>query len=97
MSKSILTIHKEIERKEWEKTPLGQLEKNIRQFYNRMSKNGKRLPEEVAKKVYEIRTENEKIQLEYIERTNREHKEFIDQSLLKSMGEEWELIKEYND
>lgn len=95
MSKSVLTIHKEIEKKAYAESPLGKLEKEIGRIYDAFKIKNKKLPEDVAEKIYDIRDENEKWQLEYIERTNREHKEAIDAKLLDSMTRELNILKEY--
>ena len=97
MGKSALTIHKEILKKEYEKTPLGQLEKKIRKFYNEVKLNRWILPDDLLKKISDIRNENEKAQLEYIERTNREHREYIDTTLFEAMSKEWTLLEKYQN
>jgi uncharacterized protein YicC (UPF0701 family) len=95
MSKSVLTIHKEIEKAAYAKSPLGQIEKKLNKFYQEMKHSGKKLPEDISHKIFDIRDAHEKAQMEYIERTNREHREAVDAMLLEAMTKEFALISEY--
>mgnify|MGYP001610017802 CR=1 FL=1 len=95
--KSLLSIQKEMLKKEYDKTELGQLQKKIGKFYNQVKENQWILPDNLLKQVNDIRNENEKAQMEYIERTNREHREYLDQTLLESMSKEWSLLEKYQN
>lgn len=90
-----LSIHKEIEKKNYAESPLGKIEREITKIYDAMKLSSTALPEDVAKKIYDIRDENEKWQLDYIERTNREHKEAVNNKLLESMTKELGILKEH--
>lgn len=95
MAKSLLTIHKEILKKEHAKSPLGILEKNIGDFYSKMQRDRKQLPEDIAEKIYNIRDANEKNVMAYIEASQKRDKENVDEILLHSMTKEWEIINAY--
>ena len=95
MSRSLISIHKEIEKKAYRETPLGKVEAEIGKIYSDLKAKGARLPESVCKEIFDIRTGNEKDQLAYIERTNREHKEAVDEMLLKAMSKELKVIKKH--
>lgn len=90
-----LSIHKEIEKKAYAESPLGKAEREITKVYDSLTLSGKKLPEDVSKQIYDLRDENEKWQLAYIERTNREHKEAINNKLLESMTKELEILKQH--
>lgn len=97
--KPILTIHKEIAKAEYAKSPLGQVEKKIAKCMEQTRLKGFVMPELEAKKIYEIRDANEKAQMEYIERTNKEHREAVDIMLLEAMTKElaiWEAFLQNN-
>lgn len=93
--KSILSIHKEILRKEYAKSPLGLLEKRLTQIHTLLMMNKHPIPEEIIEQINDIRDENEKQQLEYIERTEKENREAVDSMLQKSMEKEVELLENY--
>ena len=95
MSKSILTIQKEILKKEYAKSPLGILEKNIGEFYVEMNRKKKKLPEDVAKQIYDIRDGNEKAVMKYIEDSQKRDREAVDSLLLEAMSKEWDLITKH--
>lgn len=97
MSKSILTIHKEILKKEYAKSPLGILERKIREFYEEIVRSGTQLPEDISKKINEIRTKNEKDQEEYVEYSLKRDRENVDNLLFESMTKEWELLNNYKN
>lgn len=90
-----LSIHKEIEKKKYAESPLGQVEREMTKIYDGLKLKGLVLPESISKMIYDIRDENEKWQLDYIERTNREHKEAINAKLLESMTKELTILKEH--
>lgn len=92
---SILSIHKEIEKRKYAESDLGKAEKELGKIYDSLKIKNSKLPEDIAKKIYDIRDENEKWQTEYIERTNREHKEAVDGKLLESMTKELEILKSH--
>lgn len=92
---NVLSIHKELEKKQYAESPLGKAEREMTKIYDALKLSGKALSEDVAKKIYDVRDENEKWQLEYIERTNREHKEAVDGKLLESMTKELNILKEH--
>lgn len=97
-NKNMLSIHKEMEKKEYAESPLGKIEKQLRNFYEGVEiKKWEKLPEHLAEQVFEIREENEKKQLEYIDQANKKHKQFVDEMLLEAMTKELEIIKKHND
>jgi hypothetical protein len=95
MSKSGLTIHKEMQKKLYQESELGKVEREITKIYDNLTLKKQQLPEEISKKIFDIRDENEKWQLEYIERTNREHREAVDAKLLESMSKELDILKQH--
>lgn len=95
MGKSVLTIHRELAKKEHAKSPLGKLEKELSRFYDEMILKKKQLPEEFAEQIYDIRDNQEQWMLDYIERTNLEQKKAIDDKLFESMTKELEVINKY--
>lgn len=95
MSKSILTINKEIERKAYFETPLGKVEKALRKFYDELKLKSSKLPEDVAKQVYDIRDANEKAITEYMAKASKEHREAVDKLLFDAMSKELELVTNY--
>lgn len=95
MSRSVISIHKEIEKEQHKKSPLGQVEAELGSIYNDLKAKNHVLPEVIAKQVYEIRDESEKAILAYIERTNREHKEANDAMLLSAMKRELKVLKKH--
>lgn len=95
MTKSILTINKEIEKKAYLETPLGKVEKALRKFYDDLKLKNSKLPEDVAKQVYDIRDANEQAIKDYMDRSNKEHRESIDNFLLQAMSKELELVTNY--
>jgi hypothetical protein len=94
---SVLTIHKEIEKKEYEKSPLGQLEKKLRKFYDSLVIKKKKLPENLAKEVYDLRTAHEKKYMDYLDERVKKDKEAIDVMLSEAFTKELEILKKYND
>lgn len=97
MSKTLLTIEKEIIKKEYEKSPLGIIEKELRKVYDGYTLTGTALPEDVAKQVYDIREENEKKTGEYIETRLKHDREAVDNLLLEAMTKELELLNNFNN
>lgn len=94
MGKSGLTIQKEIEKKAYAKTPLGQAEKKMRAFYMDVELGKLKLTDQDKEKINKIREDNEKWQMEYIERTNNEHRLAVDAKLLESFNEEIALLEQ---
>lgn len=90
---NVLSIHREIEKKAYAESPLGKVERALTKIYDGLKLDQKKLPEDVSKQIFDVRDENEKWQLEYIERTNREHKDAINAKLLESMTRELEILK----
>jgi hypothetical protein len=91
----VLSIHKEIEKKKYAQSPLGKVERELTKIYDALKlKNGK-LSEELAHKVYDIRDENEKWQMKYIEDRIKADREAVDAKLLDSMTRELNLLKEH--
>ena len=96
MSKGMLSLHKEILKKEYEQSPLGKIEKELRKYYEGVElKKYDKLPEDLAEQVFDIREENEKAQLDYIEQANKRHKEAVDEMLLTAMTKELEIIRNF--
>lgn len=95
MSKTGLTIQKEIQKKEHEKTPLGQVEKKLRNFYDNLLVKGEKLPEYLAKQIYDLRDEHESKQLKYIEDTEKEQAIAVDKMLYDTMSSELTLLEKY--
>lgn len=93
MSKSLLTIHREILKKEYDKSPLGIVEKKLKEFYGK----NKILPKHILKEISAIREENEKAQMKYIEDSQREDREAVDRMLLESMEKELSIINNYKN
>jgi hypothetical protein len=95
MSKSVLTIHKEMERKEYAASPLGKIEKTIGEIYRDMQLKKLALPEDLAKQVYDIREENEKWQMNYIDERLKKDREAVDAKLLESMSRELDILQKH--
>ncbi len=106
MGKSITTLHREIERKAaqeaYDKTPLGKAEKRLKRVYKDLEKSKKQLPEDVSKKIYDVRDENEKAQMVALEKRkvkvqniNKEHSETVDILLLASMTKELVILEKH--
>ena len=96
----VIQIQKEIEKKEYANSPVGKLEREMTKFYDEMKVTGKALPEDVAKKIYDIRDENEKKHKEYIDMTLQRDKDAINELLINSFTRELEIInnwKKQND
>lgn len=92
---SVLTIHKEIQKKEYAQSPLGKLERELTKFYDDLKLHKKVLPEEFSKEIYDIRDANEKAQIEYIDMTLKRDKEAVNKMLFDSMTKELEVINKY--
>ena len=95
MLKSGLTIHKEIQKKEYEKSPLGKVERALTKIYDKMRLENKALPENIAKKVYDTRDENEKWQMKYVDDRTRADREAVDEKLLESMSKELDILQKH--
>lgn len=95
MSKSILTIHKEMEKKEYAKSPLGKVEKELGQIYDAMRLKNEALPEDIAKQIYDVRDDNEKWQMKYIEDRLKADREAVDAKLLESMSSELDILQKH--
>lgn len=92
---SALTIRKEIEKKAYEQSPMGKLERQLRKFYDEMLLSKKVLPEEFAEKVYDIRDKHEKDQMAYIDMSLKRDKEATEKMLFEAMSKELEVINSY--
>lgn len=92
MPKSILTISKEIEKKAYLETPLGKVEKTLRKFYDELKLKDSKLPESVAKQVYDIRDDNTKAIEKYMAEASKRDRDAIDSLLLEAMSKELELV-----
>lgn len=90
-----LSIQKDLLKREYANSPLGKVEREITKIYDSLKLKESQLPEDIAKQIYDIRDENEKWQLAYIERTNKEHKEAVDGKLLESMTKELDILKQH--
>lgn len=95
MSKTALTIQKEIIKKEYEKSPLGLIEKKLRAFYDGLVVKNEKLPEDVAKEVYELRDMNEKRVENYIEERLKIDRETVDNFLLDVMTKEEQILNKH--
>lgn len=93
MSKSILTLEKEVLKKEYAKSPLGIAEKKLRSLYDGYQLSGYRPVEETMKQVDEIRTENERRVQEYVDLRQKTDKEAIDDMLLEAFTKEITLLE----
>lgn len=90
---SALTLHKHIAQKEYAQSPLGKIEKQIKQFYDDLYLKRVKLSEEEVKQVNAIRTENEELVTDYIKKRETEDREAIDEMLLQSMTKELVILK----
>jgi len=102
MGKSITAIHKEIEKKEYDKTALGKAEKEMRKFYDAFALGRIKMDDELQKTISDIREENSKAMEESskdynsrIDTIRKEHdalvkeaRETIDGMLLNAMNKE---------
>lgn len=95
MGKTVLSIHKEIEKKRYAESPVGKMERELTKIYDSLKLKNQKLPEDIAEQVYNIRDENEKWHLDYIARMNRERSEAIEAKLLESFTKEVELLKKH--
>lgn len=93
MSKSHLTIQKELIKEAYSKSPLGVMERRLNEIHDTLYLGGKEAPEDVLKEIDKIRTENEKKQIEYIEFRLKTDREVIDDMLLESMTKEVALLE----
>lgn len=92
----MLTIQKERLKKEYAKSPLGLIEKQLRDFYDSLVVKGQKLPEDYAKQVYDIREDNEKRVGEYVETRLKHDREAVDDFLLDAMTRELEVLNNFN-
>lgn len=91
-----MSIHKEMEKKEYAESPLGKIEKELRDFYEGVEiKKYEPLPEHLAEQVFDIREANEKKQLDYIDEANQKHKQAVNEMLLEAMTKELKIIKQH--
>jgi len=95
MSKSALTIHKEILKKEYAESPLGKIERELTKIYDGMKLSGQALPEDVAKDIFDVRDENEKWQMNYIDERLKLDREAVDSKLLESMSKELDILQKH--
>jgi hypothetical protein len=102
MGKSMMAIHRQIEKDKYRASPLGKLERRLSQIYTELQ-DKKIMPTlAVAEKIKKIRNDNEKTQMDYIEgykvkmqKLNDEHRQFVDDSLMKAFKEEIALLEEF--
>lgn len=97
MSKGVLTIHRELEKENYRKSPLGQLEKKLNSFYKRMKEEGKSLPENLAKEIYDIREAQEKAYENYVNERIVKDREAVDNLLMEAFNKELEIINKYDE
>lgn len=90
-----LSIQKRLIRDEYNKSPIGQAEKKLKGLYDAMVLNGQKLPEDIAKIVFELRDKNEKAQMSYIEEAQKRDREAIDSMLMESFNEEIKILEDY--
>lgn len=90
---SALTIHKHILKREYEKSPLGQAEKKIRQHMDSIKLGRRDISDEDLKAISAIRNENEAKIEAYIKERNRLDREAIDNMLLESMSKELVILE----
>ena len=90
-----MTIHKEIEKKEYAKSPLGIVERDLTKVYDELKIQGRKLPENLCREIYKIREDNEKWQMKFIEDSMIEQRKKVDEKLLESMTAELTLIKSH--
>lgn len=95
MSKSILTIHKEMEKKAFSETEMGKLEKKLRTFYDNLVTKSTPLPEEYAKQIYDIRVNHEQKQMDYIKESQVRDAKAIDEMLMDAFTKEVAIIEDY--
>ncbi len=95
MGKSMVSIHRELEKEAYKKTPLGIVEGRIAVAYKELQEKGIAPTHAVALKINKIRKDNEDAQLAYIDKTNREHKIAVDKMLLKSMSAELKVLESF--
>lgn len=91
----MLSIHKEIEKKNYSESPLGVVEKKLTRIYDDLRLQKEKFPEDLSKKIHDIRDANEKWQMKYIEDSLREQREKVDEKLLEAMTEELNLIQSH--
>lgn len=89
---SVLTIHKEIEKKKYAESPLGKLERKITSIYDDMILKKEALPENVAKQIYDLRDQHERDEKDYIDMTLKRDKEAVDKMLFDVMTKELEIL-----
>lgn len=96
MPKSVTTIHREIQKREYAKSPLGLVEKELGEIINDL-RTGKlpKLPEDISEKIYNIREQNEKVVPEYVKKRLQIDREYIDNLLFVAMSSELKILKEH--
>lgn len=90
---SMLSIHKEIEKKKYAESPLGKLEKELGQFYDGLQITKRELPTDVLEQVNRIRSEHEKAQTDYIDMTLKRDRQAVDDMLFKAMTDELAILQ----
>jgi hypothetical protein len=96
MSKSSLTIHKEILKKEYAESPIGKMEREITKFYDELVLKGEKLPEDIAKQVYDLRDLHEKKQMDYIDESQKRDRDAVDAMLMEAFTKELEILNNFN-
>lgn len=96
---SVLSIHKEIEKKKYAESPLGKVERKLTKIYDALKLSSKQLPEDIAKEIYEIRDDNENWNLitvdkyaKIIQDINEKHRDEVDAKLLEAMSKELDIL-----
>lgn len=84
-----------MQKREYAKTPLGITERKLTKIYDEMRLSNKSLPEDVSKKIYDIRNANEQAQKDYIDMTLKRDKKAVDDMLLESMTNELGILNNY--
>ncbi len=93
--KAATTIHKEILKKDYAASPIGQLESKIGKIYEYFAKNKIRPPKDIVDRINAIRTKNEEDQMAYIEQSQRENREKVDELLSTAFTEELGVLETY--
>jgi hypothetical protein len=87
-----LTIQKEIQKKEYEQSPLGKLDRQIHKIYDDMILHKEALSEPVAKQIYDLRDKHEKEEQAYIDMTLKRDKDAVDKMLFDTFTKELEIL-----
>ena len=94
--KSLLTIEKEYLKKEYQKSPLGLVEKELNKVYDQLYLTNNKPTKEIIDSINKIREDNEKRVQEYVENRLKLDREAVDNFLLESMTEELGILTSYH-